>query len=88
MPSADPSPCRLLDDLRLAAEDDDPATVAALASHLESCPHCQQIDQELAPLLAAYRRGEPEPLGADRESRIIQTMCGPAATADPVEESH
>jgi predicted anti-sigma-YlaC factor YlaD len=82
----DDSPCRLLNDLRLAGADDaDPATAAALAAHLETCPHCRQVDLDLASLLTAYRRRAPEPLGAAREDRLLQCMCGPAADADPAD---
>lgn len=83
MPLTDRSPCRQLADLRLAADDLDPATAAALAAHLEACPRCRQVDLDLATLLDAFRRREPEPLGADREARLIAHMCGPAAAADP-----
>jgi hypothetical protein len=79
----DDSPCRQLDDPRLAMTDDaDPATTAALAAHLETCPHCRQVDLDLTSLLAAYRRCAPEPLGAEREDRLLQCMCGPAAAVD------
>jgi hypothetical protein len=80
MPIPDDSPCRQLDDLRLATADDaDPATTAALAAHLETCPHCRQVDLDVTALLAAYGRSTPEPLDGAREDRLLGCMCGPAA---------
>lgn len=84
MPIPDDASCRLLADLRLAAADDaDPATTAALAAHLETCPRCRQVDLEVTALLAAYGRRMPEPLGTEREDRLLSCMCGPAMSADP-----
>ena len=84
MPISDDSPCRQLDDLRLAGVDDaDPATIAALAAHLETCPHCRQVDLDVTSLLAVYGQSTPDPLGAEREDRLLTCMCGPAISIDP-----
>ncbi len=74
MMDTDRSPCCQLHELMLAMEDSDPATSAALAAHLEACPHCQEDDLAVAPLLTAYRQQELAPLADDLEARGTPTF--------------
>lgn len=85
MMDTDRSPCCQLHELMLAMEDSDPATSAALAAHLEACPHCQEDDLAVAPLLTAYRQQELAPLADDLEARLLRNLCGSVIVERPAE---